>query len=310
MGVSDFSLITLAEAKAFLGLADTVSDRDTWLAAEIDRQSSRIETYLQRQVKARLYREDIYCKSDNCEDIYPEHTPIMEVVKLYADTDRIFGEDTLIDADDYCVNYNDIEILDADACDFRLEYVAGWGTIEIPFARQRIDLKETPSGSQLTFYLDAGRHTPAAIVEQLNRELNTQSARDYKREVSFDWRTRQFQITQTGGTLTLIAGPDPNKSALPLLGFESTLTPSPIVGETVTLDIPADLKGVALQLLHLGYNESNLGTHSSRGLRSIQIAEYRATFGSADSTSEITNFPKEIESVLDSYKRWDILGIP
>ena len=324
MAVSDFALVSLPDAKAFLGLTDTESARDAFLEAEIERQTARIEAWLDRKVKARFYREDLNANDDGFYTLYPKQTPILAVVNLYSDAEREFNKDALIDADVYEVYGNRIEFppisrgydvavrnrYSPRLRTIRLEYAAGWGVIEIPFTRQRIDLKEETGGERLSFYLDAGMKTPKEIVETLNIELNT--AGEHKREVSFDWRTRRFTITQADGELGLLPsvadGFSESESALPLLGFTgNSHTRSPATGEAVALDIPADLKGAVLNLLALDYDKSSHGRHKSRGLRSIRIAEYQASFNTPESMSTVSGMPPDIEVVLDQYKRWTFI---
>ena len=318
MAVSEFALISLTDAKDFLGLDDTDAQRDTWLEGEIQRQTARVEGWLDRKVKARFYREVVALQMDNsyCYTLSPKQTPILDVLNVYGDANRIFGKDSVIPLNTYQVTANRIEFTDAfekllgsDRLYTRrghgeqkvhLEYAAGWGVIEVPFSRQRMDLTEDSGGETLTFYLDAGIWTPKEIVERLNIELNT--AGEHARQASFNWRTRQFTITQTGGTLTLL--PSKSNSGLQLLGFSGTgHTSSPATGDTVALDIPADLKGAVLNLLALDYDKGSFGK-SYRGLTSVQISQYRASLANMDGSQSTSGMPKEIEAVLDKYKHW------
>ena len=313
--VSEFALVSLTDTQNFLGLNGTDTQRDTWLEGEIQRQTARVEAWLDRKVKARFYRENLNANDDDANyTLTPKNTPILEVVNLYADSRRKFSADTLIDAEKYEVYPNRIEFTDRYPFGYgrgttrRLEYAAGWGILEIPFSRQRLDLTETRGGEQLTFTLDAGVHTPKEIVDQLNIELNT--AGEHKREVSFDWRTRRFTITQETGEL----GVSPavanafkeTHSALPLLGFTGSgnHTQSPATGDVVTLDIPSDLKGAVLSLLQLEYDKGSFGRHKSRGLRSIRVSNYQAQFITDDSMDTVSGMPSEIEGVLNQYKDW------
>lgn len=316
--VSEFALISLSDAKNFLGLTGTETARDAWLEAEIQRQTARIEAWLDRKVKARFYREAVALQMDNayCYTLSPKQTPILDVVNLYADANRTFGKDSLIPSDTYQVTANRIEFTDAFESllgsdrlytrrgsrqqNVRLEYVAGWGVIGVPFSRQQLELTEDNGGETLTFYLNAGIWTPKEIVEQLNIELNTVG--EHARQASFNWRTRQFTIAQTGGTLTLL--PSKSNSGLQVLGFSGTgHTSSPATGNTVALDIPADLKGAVLNLLALDYDKGSFGK-SYRGLTSVQISQYRASFANMDGSQGASGMPKEIEAVLDKYKHW------
>ena len=315
MAVSEFALVSLTETQDYLGLNGTDAKRDAWLEGEIQRQTARVEGWLDRKVKARFHREDLHANSDDGYTLKPKHTPILEVVNLYSDTQRQFTADTLIDADRFEVYRNRIEFVESYPFGYstwtyadrrrqrtiRLEYVSGWGVIEVPFSRQRLDLTETAGGETLTFYLDAGVWTPKEIVEQLNIELNT--AGEHRREVSFDWRRRHFTVTQADGELTLL--PSINHSAFQLLGFHGTgHTSSPATGDAVALDIPADLKGAVLMLLALDYDKSAFGKHNSRGLTSLQVSTYRASYANMEDSDGLSGMPKEIEAVLDKYKHW------
>ena len=54
MAVSEFALVSLKDAKNFLGLNGANSQRDKWLEGEIQRQTARVEGWLDRKVKARF----------------------------------------------------------------------------------------------------------------------------------------------------------------------------------------------------------------------------------------------------------------
>ena len=216
MAVSDFALVSLSELKAFLGLTDDDANRDAWLESEIHRVTEQLERWLDRRVRARPYREDL---DDNYEThtFYLENTPIVEVRNLFRDTDRQFDTDARIAETEYSVFDDRVELISPSSYRYgygygngyggsyglstlrrtvRVEYIAGWGTLEIPFARTRIDLTEASGGDQLTFYLNAGLKTPAEIVEDLNVELNTLG--DNAHVASFDWKRKHIQDNARG----------------------------------------------------------------------------------------------------------------
>jgi hypothetical protein len=330
--LSDFAIVSLSEIKAFLGLTDADTARDAWLETEINRTTEQLERFLDRRVRARLYREDLD-EDYESRTYYLDNTPVIEVQNLYRDKDRRFDTDALIADTEYAVyddrvelalsygyygygygygNYSGRRLISSLLKTVRVEYVAGWGRIEIPFSRQRIDLTEESGGDQLTFYLNAGVKTPAEIVDALNIELNT--AGDNTRTVSFDWKSRAFTITQEDGDLELITSETNNfadtDSALPLLGFtdSNTYDSSPATGDTITLDIPNDIKRVALDLIANRW-DMNRG-NNRRGLRSRTIGNYSETFGDASGTSAATAtmpFSAEVMEILTQYRRWTIV---
>ena len=322
MAVSDFALVSLSDTKSYLGLTGDNTNRDSWLEGEINRTTHRLEAWLHRKVKARFYREDV---SENYNDntLYLKNTPIIEVQNIYRDKDRDFDSDAIVDVDTYQVYQDYIELPYSGYYGYyyglydysrilrtiRIEYVAGWGVLEIPYNRQRLDLTEESGGDTLTFYLDAGEYTPTEIVELLNVELNTQG--DNERVVTFDWRTRQFTITQDDGDLGLLpsdTGFTEDDSVLPLLGFTgSGHTSSPATGDAIDVDIPQDLKGAVLELIAMRY-DSNSNGEGRRGLSSRTIGNYSETFTTGGTATQASmEYPADIESILTQYRQWEYI---
>ena len=326
MAISDFALVSLTEIKNFLGLTDVDTDRDAWLESEVNRTTEQLERWLDRRVRARPYREDL---DDDYETyaFYLKNTPVVAVQNLYRDKDRKFSTDALIADTEYSVFDDRVEIryprtygygygygerynLTNRLRTVRVEYVAGWGYIEIPFERQRIDLTETSGGDTLTFYLNAGIKTPAEIVDDLNIELNTQG--DNERVVSFDWRTHTFKIAQEDGDLVLItsvAGTfEDTESALPLLGFldANTYDSSPVTGDAVTLGIPDDLKGVVFDLIANRYDMNAYGDER-RGIQSKRLGDFQIQYADTSAEAMAMEFSEPIMSILTQYRRWTIV---
>ena len=327
MAVSDFALITLADIKNFLGLTDAVSARDAWLESEAERVSQRVETWLGRRVKARFYRENLDDDPDS-NTLYLQNTPILEVQNVYIDGDREFQTESRVEDTEYKVFPDRIEFGYSENYygygygyhhtrhtaerlkTIRVEYVSGWGTLEIPFSRQRIDLREESGGDLLTFTLDAGVHTPSEIVESLNIELNTDG--DHEREVSFDWRTRTFTLTQADGDLSLVPSETDShtesESGLPLLGFTGTgHNSSPATGTAVTLDIPKDLKGATLDLIAHRYDMSEVG-NSRRGIQQYRLDDFQVTYAGQNAPLDLLAGSQAqataISEILDRYRNW------
>ena len=327
MAVSEFALITLPEAKSFLGITSDETTRDMWLTQEVERVSQRVETWLDRRVKARFYREDLD-DDYRTNTLYLKNTPIVAVQNVYIDGDRTFGSDTRVEDTEYKVYGDRIEFAYANNYygygyeyyytrhtterlkTIRVEYIAGWGTLEIPFTRQRIDLRGETGGDLLTFYLDAGVQSPTNIVDALNIELNTDG--DNEREVSFDWRTRTFKITQSDGELSLYPSESgshaESDSALPLLGFTGTgHDSSPATGDSRTLEIPKDLKSVVLDLIAHRYDQSEIG-NKRRGIERYQLDDYQVEYTAAETPMDLFVGSQQqataIAEVLSLYKNW------
>ena len=317
MSVSDFAILSLQDAKSFLNISS--ADSDAWLEQEINAVSEEIERWLDRRIVPRTYREDIGADMENY-TLYLANTPVLEVSKVYDDPDLKFDADTLVDKDKYNVFDDRIEFRTYQSPyiasgrrkrwqrlwvtnSIRIEYVAGYGDIEIPFSKQRVDFKETDTGDTETVYLNSGRWSPLELIEDLNVQLNTVGA--HTREASYDWRTRRFTIKQTDGALTLF--PSVLGSALVLLGFTGSEVSGPATGSGVSLEVPSDLKRAALNVLALNYDAGSHGD-GTRGLRSRQMGDYREEYanrgtGTGGQSMTFSPFPADIESMLIPYRR-------
>ena len=306
MAVSEFSLVTLDGMKSFLNIASTDTEKDAWLEDEIDEMSQSIEQYLDRKIIARRYRKDF--NGTDTEILYLEDTPVLQVDSLQIDYDRRFGETSKIQESDFSVFIDRVELFGGyfhvGVKNVRVDYAAGYGELEIPFARTRVDFKETSGGDLLTVYLSGDRSTPTEVADYLEIELN--SVGDNERTVRYDYRTRQFTITQTDGVLTLFpsdsdAGFTENDSALPLLGFSGTaFTSSPAVGTTVSFEIPKDLQRAVKDLIS---NRFDVHYDSSRrGVKSERTGDYQVTYFGTDGNSQLMMSP-DVKSVLDRYRR-------
>lgn len=317
MALSEFSIVSLAEVKSFLNIDSDDTASDAWLEIEIDRMSQHLERYLDRKIIARQFKKDF--NGTDTEILYLDNTPVLQVDGLYQDDAREFGDDTKIEMDAYSVFIDRVELFygffHPGVRTVRVDYAAGFGEIEIPFSRTRVDFREEMNGDLQTVYLSADRNTPTEIADCLEIELNSVGTHD--RSIRFDYKTRKFTITQTGGTLVLVpsdtgAGFSESDSALPLLGFTgSGYTSSPAVGNVLTLALPVDLRGAVIDLIANRYDfHSDSDGGIRRGIQSERTGDYQVTYASGGSAADGAytqhmqlGMTADIQLVLDRYRR-------
>ena len=310
--MSDYSaVLSLEDVKDFLNLTETDNKLEAWLQREAKSQSQVIAEYLDRPVVVQQFRDEVDGTSDGSLDL--EHTPVQSVIGLYIDDDRRFRESSRIDTSQIIVDADCIELRN-DRFPYghrnvRVNYIAGYAEIEIPFSRQRFDIRETAGGDLLTCYLPTGIWQPTELAESLESALN--SVGRYERSVTFDWTHRRLTITQPEHDYLQIVTDQSgvfttNESATGLLGFKSsvTLADGVIVGTSVTLGIPEAIKSVVLELVAMQYAMSSFNG-SRYGLKSYQLSDYRVEYDNGDSGSQDgVGIPMQLKNRLKPYKKW------
>lgn len=93
------ALVTLDEVKAFIGSTDSEDDIVERL---INAASWRANKEADRQLKRRTLTE--YYNGDGSNLLLVRNYPIQSITSIYMDSDREFGSDTLVDADNYQID--------------------------------------------------------------------------------------------------------------------------------------------------------------------------------------------------------------
>ena len=313
--MSDYlAVLPLEDVKEFLNLTETEDKLDAWLGREAKSQLQVIEEYLDRPVIVQQFREEIDSTGGTILKI--ENTPVQSVIDLFIDNDRRFRESSRIDSSQFIVDEDCIELLydrfPYGRRNVRVDYIAGYAEIEIPFSRRRFDLRETANGELLTCYLPTGTWQPTELAEALESALN--SVGDYERSVTFDWTHRRMTIHQPDHDYLQVVAHVSNQftsteSAAMLLGFKSnaTLTDGKIVGASVGLGIPETIRSVALELIAMQYASSSFNGNRY-GLSSYQLGQYRVTYKDEEGGSQDgAGIPMHLKNRLKPYKNWDLL---
>lgn len=304
MSVSPFSLVSLDDVKSFLSITDT--DKDSWLENEIDKVSLHIERYLDRNVIARQYKKD-YDGTDSS-ILYVDNSPILQVDALYQSVYQEFNDNTLIRPSEYRFDTDNIELVYSSfyygVRSVRVDYSAGYGDIEIPQDRTRIDFRETSSGDLHTVHLLFGKYTPSEIAIYLETEMN--DVGDYDRTVEFDYNTYKFTIRQQDEDGLVLVPSDASgsitesESGFPLLGYTGTgHTSSPAVSSKVNLEIPIDLKGAVIDLIVNRYDVHYKS--SRRGISSERTGDYQVSYVGSNMNNQLM-MSEDVKEVLNRYR--------
>ena len=305
MSVSSFSLVSLDEVKSFLSITST--DKDEWLENEIDKVSQHIERYLDRQIIARRYKKE-YDGTDSS-ILYLDDTPILQVDALYQSIYQRFNDDTLIQPSEYSIYSDNIELRYSSfyqgVRSVSIDYSAGYGEIEIPQDRTRIDFRETSSGDLHTVHLLFGRYTPTEIAIYLEKEVNMVG--DYDRTIDFDYNTYKFTIRQQDEDGLVLVPSDSSESitegesGLPLLGYTGTgHTSSPAVSSKVDLQIPVDLRGAVIDLIADRHDVHYKGNR--RGISTERTGDYQVSYLGSDANNQLM-MSTDVKEVLNRYMK-------
>ena len=313
--MSDYlEALPLEDVKGFLNLSDSDNQLESWLQREIKSQLQTIEQYINRPVVVQQIRDDMDGTGESLLKLY--ETPVQSVIDLFIDHDRRFNATTRIDRDRFIVDDDCIELrydrFPYGHRNVRVNYIAGYAEIEIPFSRRRFDIREDANGELLTVYLPTGTWTPTELAESLESALN--SVGDYERSVDFDWTHRHLTISQSEDDLHVVPHVTneftSTESATLLLGFKTNTshTDGKIVGSTVALGIPEAIKGVALELIAMQYAVSSFNG-SRYGLRSYRLSDYQVTYetGNENASDSVSGIPPKLEKRLQPFKKWVLI---
>ena len=312
------SAIPLADVKAFLGVTHT--DADAWLEREIESQLQAIEIYLDRPVVVRQFREDLDGTGDS--QLVLNHAPVQSVLSLNIDLDRKFAISTQIAADRYFISHEDRIEMEYDAfyCgrqNVRIAYIAGFAEIEIPFARQRFDFRETQDGRPITVYIPAGIYTPDEIAETLQPLINAVVS-DKSCTVTFDWVSRTFQVEVSQGYFeVLTAFPsifESAESVTGLIGWASDTAVDPdneVKSGVVAFQIPEVITLVALESIAEQYQRGSFGQNRYGTLRAYRLDDYQVTYNSEGSgsgqTTKSSSLSEKHTGLLNPLRRWTLI---
>lgn len=99
--------ITKAEVKSFIG--ETTTDNDDFIDELISRVEALVETdKCERHLGSSVFTQ--YYDGDGTNKLLLDEYPIISVTSVHDDDDRVYGADTLIDADDI-VSYEEDGVL-------------------------------------------------------------------------------------------------------------------------------------------------------------------------------------------------------
>lgn len=313
MGIYSAGL-TLSEIKDFVGVSGT--DADTWLQREAEGLFQAIEAYLDRPIVIRHIQEDL--DGMGGASLILNYAPVQSILSVNIDPSRKFQPSTQLAPDAYFIETDDRISLEHDFFPYgdqnvRFSYMAGYAEIEVPFERQRFDIKEANNGALLTAYLPTGRYTPKALSETLQVALN--SVGDEPRTVTFDAVQRRFTIAQPSGYCEVVTAESgvftASDSATGLLGWtaDQELTDGEIKSGVVSVGIPEVFKSVVLENIAEQYQRGRFGTNRYSIFRSYRLGQFQAVYNTEDSgggEGKSSPFSEKHTHLLEPFRRWTL----
>jgi uncharacterized phiE125 gp8 family phage protein len=95
------ALISLQEAKEYLGIDNATTTQDAILSALLNGIGEWVSKFLGRNLVQATYTE--YYDGDGADELMLKNVPIVSVTSVYVDALRAFGSDTLIASSNYIV---------------------------------------------------------------------------------------------------------------------------------------------------------------------------------------------------------------
>ena len=135
MALGAYAILTLAEAKDFLGFADSYTDMDTYIESLINQASLQIEGRIDNKVADQTVTNEI-TSGDGSDILKPRYFPIVSVTTLEYRTLPTEAWQTLESEEDHILTHplwDCIQLYDSTfpsgTNNIRLTYVAGYETI-------------------------------------------------------------------------------------------------------------------------------------------------------------------------------------
>ena len=135
MALGAYAILTLSEAKDFLGLANSYSDMDTYIESLINQASLQIEARIDNKVADQTVSNEIL-SGDGSDILKPRYSPIVSVTTLQYQTDPTADWQTLESTSEYILVdplWDYIQLYDSTfpsgTRNIKMTYVAGYETI-------------------------------------------------------------------------------------------------------------------------------------------------------------------------------------
>ena len=301
--------VSLSDAKAFLNITDTTAD--TWLTEEISAQVQAVERYLDRVCLVQRFEERLDGQGHDIVTV--SHTPLQVVHSVSVLNSGVAPTFDILPTSSYESLGDEIVLVGGyfsrGTKNVKVNYTAGYANVEVPYARQRFDFRESDGGTLFTEYFPSGFWTPGTLAQELERLLNTLG--EGKREVSFDWVRQRFSIKETENDYLQLVDAETStvsvsESLWGLLGISGnpTATDGAVTGGKVSLHMPAAVKRAVFELLAVGYQKGAFG-ENRYGVQSVRIDDYQATF-SDDTMHSPLAVSEGTFNELARFKRWTL----
>ncbi len=293
MPVSDFALVTLAQAKTFLKIGGTSAQRDVFLIQQINQISSEVESFCRRRFVARDYQADI--DGSGKRRIWLDNYPVLDVSTLidnHGDPSQGFPSTDVIDAKDRVVEFqtgrlllwDDEGVFTKAPQSVRIKYNAGEAFLDVQWGSQKFSFRENPTTTIYDVTISPFEYDTFALATRVQASMSSLGLNTYV--VKYDSRNRKYSITLAAGatntlqllfnSTTTVAEPLP-----PIMGFGTSANKTGATvytsGTQVAPRVNYAIQGAALDILGARWDNSEYGA-GGRGVQSERIGDYTISF--------------------------------
>jgi len=297
------SLTTLVMLKRYMNISDT--NIDTLLGNFIDIASKMIQTYTCRILRLKTHTE--YYDGKLRSKLFLNNYPIRSITTIHDDTDREFGDTSLIDSTYYSYDADTgIVYLHTGKFYFydgiknvKIVYPAGFQEFEIIAGyNDAIDFNE--GGAEFNATLTAGTYTADDLCTEIKTQLEAEGTADVY-TVTYNKITGKYTIVKSAGTFQILwlTGKNTLTSVGVTIGYIITIDDTlalTYTSDNPVLGIPEDLEIACMIIVNDLYLQSTEG-----GQRQGRATKSN-TQGFSDSFID-AEIPLRARAILDLYKR-------
>lgn len=150
---ADITIITRAEAKAFLKIPVATTSEDDTIDFLVDAANELVHTYTGRKFVSTTYTE--HYDGTGASKLILKEYPVVSITSVHSDSNRDFGADSLLSADDYIIDkksgiltlWNGESHFSSGVRNVKVVYVAGYAAGDMPY-----DLKHAAKLIVATIY--------------------------------------------------------------------------------------------------------------------------------------------------------------
>ncbi len=303
--------VTKQHIKDWLNITDTSQDDFVETLQEL--VTGIIENYIKKYVVTRHISEE-FLDGKGGSNISVKQYPIYKLVSIYDDPDHDFDSATLLDSDNYVINYrtgkitlvNEESAFNQGENNIKVDYWAGYSRYLVSSGNNdKLYIKES-GGSTVTVTIpeqtsyDYTGYSAEDLASAIETALNNESSLSGTYTISYNHETQKFKIESTVD-FQLMFGTNTDASIASLLGFNETDDSS--AASSRSSDYPVN--GVSGDIITAGMQIALMLWEQSKKGTGLQMIKKRVLASGGGGTYEyITDqLPPIAKQILDLKRR-------